>query len=170
MPLPLTVSCFSKIHIGFTFLVPAHPGGPGSRAVKRVFVRPFVTCSTSSGADEWLTLRYLTWRRRAGWTTARQSAVLSGIGDWVWRRSRCEVAVLRWTARTTSSWSCSRWDQHDATTNDRRPSTNTLQKSTFVVGCDFIPKRNVTKFTIKIAGSTDKYQLSLIDPRDYIVL
>jgi len=29
MPLPLTVSCFSKIHIGFTFLVPAHPGSPG---------------------------------------------------------------------------------------------------------------------------------------------
>ena len=24
--LPLTVSCFSKIPIGFTFLVPAHPG------------------------------------------------------------------------------------------------------------------------------------------------
>jgi len=24
MPLPLTVSCFSKIQIGFTFLVPAH--------------------------------------------------------------------------------------------------------------------------------------------------
>ena len=29
MPLPLTVSCFSKIQIDFTFLVPAHPGGPG---------------------------------------------------------------------------------------------------------------------------------------------
>ena len=29
MPLPLTVSCFSKIQICFTFLVPAHPGGPG---------------------------------------------------------------------------------------------------------------------------------------------
>ena len=26
MPLPLTVSCFSKIQIGFAFLVPAHPG------------------------------------------------------------------------------------------------------------------------------------------------
>ena len=26
MPLPLTVSCFSKIQIGFTFLVPAHQG------------------------------------------------------------------------------------------------------------------------------------------------
>ena len=29
MPLPLTVSCFSKIQIGFTFLVPAHLGIPG---------------------------------------------------------------------------------------------------------------------------------------------
>jgi len=38
MPLPLTVSYFSKIHIGFTFLVPAHLGGPGERAVKRVCV------------------------------------------------------------------------------------------------------------------------------------
>jgi len=33
---PLTVSCFSKIQIGFTFLVPAHTGSPGKRAVKRV--------------------------------------------------------------------------------------------------------------------------------------
>ena len=31
MPLPLTVSCFSKIQIGFTFLVPAHPGSPVQR-------------------------------------------------------------------------------------------------------------------------------------------
>jgi len=29
MPLPLTVSCLSKIQIGFTFLVPAHLGSPG---------------------------------------------------------------------------------------------------------------------------------------------
>ena len=49
MPLPLTVSCFSKIQIGFTFLVPAHPGSPGQRAVERVCVcvracvRAFVT-------------------------------------------------------------------------------------------------------------------------------
>jgi len=33
MSLPLTVSCFSKIQIGFTFLVPAHLGSPGQRAV-----------------------------------------------------------------------------------------------------------------------------------------
>ena len=46
MPLPLTpftllyftVSCSSKIQIGFAFLVPAHLGGPGARAVKRVCV------------------------------------------------------------------------------------------------------------------------------------
>jgi len=38
MSLLLTVSCFSKIQIGFTFLVPGHPGSPGQRAVKRVCV------------------------------------------------------------------------------------------------------------------------------------
>ena len=38
MPLPLTVSCFSKIQIGFTFLVSAHLGSPGKRAVKQVCV------------------------------------------------------------------------------------------------------------------------------------
>ena len=41
MPMPLTVSCFNKIHIGFTFLVPAHPGSPGKRAIKWVFVCVF---------------------------------------------------------------------------------------------------------------------------------
>ena len=29
MPLPLTVSCFWKIQIGFTFLLPADLGSPG---------------------------------------------------------------------------------------------------------------------------------------------
>ena len=38
MPLPLTVSCFNKIQIGFTFPVLAHPGSPGQRAIKRVCV------------------------------------------------------------------------------------------------------------------------------------
>ena len=36
--LPLTVSCFSKIQIGFTFLVLTHLGSPGKRAVKWVCV------------------------------------------------------------------------------------------------------------------------------------
>ena len=43
MPLPLTISCFSKIQIGFAFLVPAHPGSPGQRAVKRLCKR---VCNT----------------------------------------------------------------------------------------------------------------------------
>ena len=38
MPLPLIVSCFSKIQIGFTFLVLAHLGSPRKRAVKRTYV------------------------------------------------------------------------------------------------------------------------------------
>ena len=38
MLLPLTVSSFSKIQIGFTFMVLADPGNPGKRAVKRVLL------------------------------------------------------------------------------------------------------------------------------------
>jgi len=38
MPLPLTVSCFSKIQIRFTFLILAHLSSPRQRAVKRVCV------------------------------------------------------------------------------------------------------------------------------------
>jgi len=38
MPLPINVSFFSKIQIGFSFLVPAYLGSPGQRAVKRVCV------------------------------------------------------------------------------------------------------------------------------------
>ena len=45
MSLPLTVSRFSKIQIGFTFLVPAHLGSPGQRATKRVYVCMYVLAS-----------------------------------------------------------------------------------------------------------------------------
>jgi len=43
MPLPLTVSCFSKIQIDFTFLVLADLGSPSprQRAVKWVYVCVF---------------------------------------------------------------------------------------------------------------------------------
>ena len=37
MPLPLTVSCSSKIQIGFTFRVPAYPGCPKKEAVKWLY-------------------------------------------------------------------------------------------------------------------------------------
>jgi len=50
MPLPLTVSCFSKMQIGFTFLVSAHPGSPGQRAVKRVCACVCVCVGVQSAA------------------------------------------------------------------------------------------------------------------------
>jgi len=48
--MPLTVSCYSKTQIGFTFLVPAHPGSPGKRAVKRACV---CVCVIDCGAQFW---------------------------------------------------------------------------------------------------------------------
>ena len=53
MPLSLTVFCFSKIQIGFTFLVPAHLDSPGKRAVKRVCV-----CSEVEFFEASATIRY----------------------------------------------------------------------------------------------------------------
>ena len=41
IPLPLAVSCYSKIQVGFTFRVPAHPGSLGKRAVKRACVNSY---------------------------------------------------------------------------------------------------------------------------------
>ena len=46
MPLPLIVSCFSKIQIGFTFLVLAHRGSPGQSAVKQMCVCVYVCAYT----------------------------------------------------------------------------------------------------------------------------
>ena len=45
MPLPLTVSCFSKIQIAFAFLVPAYPGSSGQRAVKLMCVYVCLPCN-----------------------------------------------------------------------------------------------------------------------------
>jgi len=52
MPLPLTVSCFSKIQTDFTFLVLAHPGSHGKRAVKRVcvYIRDGGVLAASAGS------------------------------------------------------------------------------------------------------------------------
>jgi len=48
MPLPLTVSRFSKIQIGFTFLVPAYPGNPGQNPESRkMVVCMCVLCQTA---------------------------------------------------------------------------------------------------------------------------
>ena len=51
MPLPLALSCFSKIQIGLTFLVPAHLGSPGQKAVNRVCVCVRHLWRTSDSTD-----------------------------------------------------------------------------------------------------------------------
>ena len=70
MPLPLTVSCFSKIQIGFTFLVPAHLGSPGKRAVKRV-------CICLSVANVILDIPMLSWNRKHKITTDNSGCYFS---------------------------------------------------------------------------------------------
>jgi len=54
MPVPLTVSCFSKIQIGFTFLVPTHLGSHGQTAIKRACVCVF--CQTDYLNVHWTNL------------------------------------------------------------------------------------------------------------------
>jgi len=51
MPLPLTVSCSSKIQIGFTFLVPAYPGCPGKEAVKWLLLLLPTDSGKTTGID-----------------------------------------------------------------------------------------------------------------------
>ena len=67
LPLPLILSCFSKIQIGtFTSLVPAHPGSPGQRAVKRVCVCVCVLVGWCLDVDAYTTEDLLfDWRKDA---------------------------------------------------------------------------------------------------------
>ena len=84
MPLPLTVSCFSKIRVGFTFLVPAYPGSPGQRAVKRVFVLFFQRSAcgqTGTRTDKVWSITYVDMRENK--LMSENSEHHFGIGsDW----------------------------------------------------------------------------------------
>ena len=79
IPLPLTVSCFSKIQIGSIFLVPTHPGSPGKRAIKRVCVFTFVGstkhCSTFHGRYCMLQYFVYHWLSQSG---SRQQLLVPG--------------------------------------------------------------------------------------------
>ena len=75
MPLPLTVSCFSKIHIGFTFLVLAHPGNPGQRAVKRVCVCVCTSIQTLRRHYMGFGMLCLQCFDAAGWAAGRASGL-----------------------------------------------------------------------------------------------
>ena len=77
MPLLLTVSCFSKIQVGFTFLVPAHLGSPGQRAVKRVCVSIACSLSNISAENRQNHLKCVE-------VIASQSSVILWVGDTVY--------------------------------------------------------------------------------------
>jgi len=82
MPLPLTVSCFSEIQIGFTFLVPAHLGSPGKRAVKPVYVSIFSAFSA-------LTLL-------VGWQEGHPACKKLSSGMLVWLSVWSEMQTCIW--------------------------------------------------------------------------
>ena len=127
MPLLLTVSCFSKIQIGFTFLVLAHPGSPGKRAVKRVcvcvcvcvwarrctvsynnrwcFVCVFtVVYSRAVSAGRWVSCRgrFLQAERLPaeaglGWSASATAESMSSVLFSLWPVDQRPVHDLRWT-------------------------------------------------------------------------
>jgi len=75
MPLPLTVSCFTKIQIGFTFLVPAHLGSHGKKG-------PLNGCVCNA---------------RKGWLGSRVVGMLNSGAEgpgFILQPRRCRVTVL----------------------------------------------------------------------------
>ena len=80
--MPLTVSCFSKIQIGFAFLVPAHLGSPGKRAIKRVCVCVYLL---SGSVAEWL----------SGWIQAQKGLGSNRSSDAVGNSLRQTVHTRR---------------------------------------------------------------------------
>ena len=84
-PLPLTVSCFSEIQIGFTFLVPSHLGSPGQMAIKWVCVCVFLDIVCLQCFDA------------VGWTAGKASSPLSG-GVLAW--------LFVWVEVQTCTWPC----------------------------------------------------------------
>ena len=61
MPLPLTVSCFSEIQIGFTFLVPAHPGTPGKGPLNGCAYGMIQNNTTAVVSKELILCHYCLW-------------------------------------------------------------------------------------------------------------
>ena len=105
MPLPLTVSYFDKIQINFTFLVPAHPGSPGQRAVKRVCVAVgwmVYLCGSTRCSCPWCC-------RRSSSRHAADRRAVSAAGTWRDRTARAPAASRSHTpdsALTTTTACC----------------------------------------------------------------
>ena len=95
IPLPLTVSCLSKIQIGFTFLVPDHLGSPGKRAVKRVCVCVCYLAAT-------VVTGLFTIRTKHCWThSVHWSAVYLSVTVTI----ECTATAIQHTPLSTDNWS-----------------------------------------------------------------
>ena len=95
MPLPLTVSCFGKIQIGFTFLIPAHLGSPGQRAVKRVCVAAVVNSSTQFVTAVWIVLNLTAASLDAGFCCCGRTAIFWRTSVTSWKQFDTRRTTLR---------------------------------------------------------------------------
>jgi len=96
--LPLTVSCFSKIQIGFTFLVPAHLGSPGKGSLN-------VCVCVCYAIHVCVRTKWCCWRVDEGWVRASLWAARCGSGHKTittisgfssGRQSCCRLCELWW--------------------------------------------------------------------------
>jgi len=101
MPLPLTVSCFSKTQIGFTFLVPAHPASPRQRAVKWILCVGGVSSTSGYKMNATTTpgLPCPRWRVRGRWVVVRRGWTPAG-----WRAGRSSPPPWRSTSPWLPAW------------------------------------------------------------------
>jgi len=93
-PLPLTVSCFSEIQIGFTFLVSAHPDSPRQRAVKHA--RVCVCCGCLSVLNSRINILQF-----ACGITSHQAVLYADCGSGCDTSQRSSLLLLRcWSGIT----------------------------------------------------------------------
>jgi len=115
------VTCFSKIQIGFTFMVPAHLGSPGKRAVKRVCVctpracydNRHITChfsvnitSTEIDSDK---ETFMTETNQLPWIS--RSHCWRFLPTFPWKANRCHLHMLEPPATNNMSSWC-HWPHH----------------------------------------------------------
>jgi len=96
MPLSLTVSCFSKIQIGFTFLVPAHLGSPGKGPLNRCVCVIFMACLLTN----YLHLKFCRWTWVSLFYLSFHPVLV------LFRRSTYSVIALSNTVHWSNLWPC----------------------------------------------------------------
>ena len=88
MPLPPTVSCSSKIQIGFYLSGTAHLGSPGQRAIKRMHVCMYVHLLCVPHSPHYRGLTYLYY------THSRLTALFPGLPGWAGTRKVKPIWIL----------------------------------------------------------------------------